>query len=184
MSYNGKVMQGDIHHSTDKRKTNNYDCEKLRKGELKMAATSTLERTEKESTTVTANKEQVDVMEQLLKPEVQESLTTLVEQLPKLTEIVSVLTKTYDLAQSLATDDLLKRQTSEAIELVLEPVKGSVKNVAQVAIEAKERAEKGTEVIGLFGLLKMLKDPQIQKVFRFAQAYLEISSERDNKKQF
>lgn len=42
-----------------------------------------------------------DLLDQLLKPEVQESLTTLVEQLPKLTEGVNLLTKTYDLAQNL-----------------------------------------------------------------------------------
>ena len=38
---------------------------------------------------VTVSKEQLDVLDQLLKPEVQESLTTLVEQLPKLTECIS-----------------------------------------------------------------------------------------------
>lgn len=42
-----------------------------------------------------------DLLDQLLKPEVQESLTTLVEQLPKLTEVVNLLTKTYDLDQNL-----------------------------------------------------------------------------------
>ena len=32
--------------------------------------------------------------------------------------------------------------------------------------------------IGLFGLLRMLKDPQAQKLFRFAQAYLDITNEK------
>lgn len=32
--------------------------------------------------------------------------------------------------------------------------------------------------IGLFGLLRMLKDPQVQKLFRFAQAYLEVTGEK------
>ncbi|MDA2242358.1 hypothetical protein PDN14_28830, partial [Bacillus cereus group sp. Bc222] len=36
-----------------------------------------------------ASQGQLDVLDQLLKPEVQESLTTLVEQLPKLTELVN-----------------------------------------------------------------------------------------------
>ena len=47
-----------------------------------------------------ASQEKLDVLDQLLKPEVQESLTTLVEQLPKLTELVNLLTKSYDFAQS------------------------------------------------------------------------------------
>ena len=48
---------------------------------------------------VTVSKEQLDVLDQLLKPEVQESLTTLVEQLPKLTEMMTLLTKSYEFAR-------------------------------------------------------------------------------------
>lgn len=119
-----------------------------------------------------------DLLDQLLKPEVQESLTTLVEQLPKLTEVVTLLTKTYDLAQLVATDDVLKSDTVSALKEMSEPVIGSVKSIAATAIEAKDRADATNETIGLFGLLKLLKDPEAQKLFRFANAYLEIQSER------
>ena len=44
-----------------------------------------------------STQEKLDLLDQLLKPEVQESVTYLVEQLPKLTEIVDFLTKAYDL---------------------------------------------------------------------------------------
>jgi uncharacterized protein YjgD (DUF1641 family) len=97
--------------------------------------------------------EQLDVLDQLLKPEVQESLTTLVEQLPKLTELVNVLTKSYDFAQSVATDEVLKSDTIGAITEIVEPIKDTVKSVAATAIEAKDRAEESNEVIGLFGLI-------------------------------
>lgn len=123
--------------------------------------------------------ERPDILDQLLKPEVQESLTTLVEQLPKLTELVNVLTKSYDFAHSVATDDLLKSDTVGAIKEIAEPVTKSVKNIAQTVIEAKDRAEESKEVIGLFGLLKMIKDPQAQKLFRFINAYLKVSAERN-----
>src|SRR3954454_2895049 len=126
-------------------------------------------------------REQLDVLDQLLKPEVQESLTTLVEQLPKLTELVNILTKSYDFAQSVATDDVLKNDTIGAVTEIVEPIKDTVKNVAATIIEAKDRAEESNEVIGLFGLLKMIKDPQAQKLFRFMNAYLEVSSERSAK---
>ena len=82
-----------------------------------------------------------DLLDQLLKPEVQESLTILVEQLPKLAEVVTLLTKAYDLAQLVATDDVLKNDTVSAVKEVAEPVIGTVKNVAANAIEAKDRAE-------------------------------------------
>ena len=128
-----------------------------------------------------SKREQLDVLDQLLKPEVQESLTTLVDQLPKLTELVNILTKSYDFAQSVATDDVLKNDTIGAVTEIVEPIKDTVKNVAATFIEAKDRAEESNEVIGLFGLLKMIKDPQAQKLFRFMNAYLEVSSERSAK---
>ncbi|MCT4572665.1 DUF1641 domain-containing protein [Bacillus thuringiensis] len=136
---------------------------------------------EQETVQISASQGQLDVLDQLLKPEVQESLTTLVEQLPKLTELVNILTKSYDFAQTVATDEVLKSDTVGAITELVEPVKDTVKSMAATAIEAKDRAEESNEVIGLFGLLKLLKDPQAQKMFRFVNAYLQISAERNNK---
>lgn len=127
-----------------------------------------------------ALKEKQDLLDQLLKPEVQESLTYLVEQLPKLAEVVGLLTKAYDFAQQVATDEVLKSDTVNAIKEVSEPVVSTVKSLAQTAIEAKERADESKEAIGLFGVLKLLKDPEVQKLLRFANAFLEVSAERKN----
>ncbi len=122
---------------------------------------------------------QSDVLDQLLKPEVQESLTVLVDNLPKLTEMVTVLTKTYDLTQSLLTDNVLKEDLLAGAKEFIEPIEGKVKDLAASAIEASDRAEANqSTTIGLFGLLRMLKDPQVQKLFRFAQAYLEVTGEK------
>lgn len=131
---------------------------------------------------VPSNQEKLDILDQLLKPEVQESLTALVEQLPKLTELLNILNKSYDFAQSVATDDVLINDTVGFIKEIGEPVKDSVKNIAATMIEAKELADERTEVIGLFGLLKMMKDPQSQKLFRFVNSYLHVAAERDNRR--
>ncbi|WP_412839158.1 DUF1641 domain-containing protein [Bacillus paranthracis] len=146
-----------------------------------MPETMTQTQPEQETVQISASQGQLDVLDQLLKPEVQESLTTLVEQLPKLTELVNILTKSYDFAQTVATDEVLKSDTVGAITELVEPVKDTVKSMAATAIEAKDRADESNEVIGLFGLLKLLKDPQAQKMFRFVNAYLQISAERNNK---
>ncbi|UKY05053.1 DUF1641 domain-containing protein [Bacillus anthracis] len=146
-----------------------------------MPETMTQTKPEQETVQISASQGQLDVLDQLLKPEVQESLTTLVEQLPKLTELVNILTKSYDFAQTVATDEVLKSDTVGAITELVEPVKNTVKSMAATAIEAKDRADESNEVIGLFGLLKLLKDPQAQKMFRFVNAYLQISAERNNK---
>jgi len=135
-----------------------------------------------DQTNESVSQSQRDLIDQLLKPEVQESLTVLVDQLPKLTELVNILTKSYDFAQSVATDEVLKNDTVGAITEIIEPVKDTAKEIAATAIEAKDRADESNEVIGLFGLLKMLKDPQAQKMFRFVQSYLQIMSEREKQK--
>lgn len=153
-----------------------------RKGEWDMSETITQAKAEQEAVQVSANQQQQDILDQLLKPEVQESMALLVEQLPKLTELVTVMTKSYDFAQLVITDDVLKKDTMGAITDVLGPVTKSVKNITATAIEAKDRAEESNEVIGLFGLLRLLKDPQAQKLFRFVNAFLEVSAERNNQK--
>lgn len=138
--------------------------------------------TQTQSEQLTSSQEKLDVLDQLLKPEVQDSLTTLVEQLPKLTELVNLLTKSYDFAQSVATDEVLKNDTVGAITEIATPVVNSVKGFAATAIEAKDRAEATNEVIGLFSLLRMIKDPEAQKLFRFVNAFLQISAERNSQK--
>ncbi|MGX9134733.1 DUF1641 domain-containing protein [Rummeliibacillus sp. JY-2-4R] len=126
------------------------------------------------------SQEKLDVLEQLLKPEVQDSITVLVNELPKLTEMVQTLTKVYDVAMSLATDDVLKNDIVGAVGEIATPVVNSAKGLAQTAIEAKDRAAESTETIGLFGMLRLLKDPQVQQLFRFANAFLEVSKEHKN----
>ncbi len=119
-----------------------------------------------------------DILDQLLKPEVQESMTTLVEKLPQLTELVDLMTKSYDIAKAVATDDVLKNDTAEFMKEIAAPVKDSAKNMAATIIEAKDLAAKNNETIGLFGLMKMIKDPEAQRIFRFLNAYLEIAGQR------
>ena len=123
-----------------------------------------------------------ELLDQLLDPEVQDSLTALVKELPKLTELVNILSSSYDTVQSLAGDEVLKKDTSEFLSEIVGPAKTTVKGFAANAIEAKDQAEKSNEVVGIFGLLKMLKDPQAQKVFRFVNAYLKVSEENKTHK--
>ena len=130
---------------------------------------------------LSVSQEQLDLLDQLLKPEVQQSLTILVEQLPKLAELTTILTKSYDFAQTLATDETLKNDTVSAVTEMASPVVDGAKCLAQTAIEAKDRADESNETVGLFGLIKMLKDPQVQSVFRFVNAFLQVSAEKANK---
>jgi uncharacterized protein YjgD (DUF1641 family) len=125
------------------------------------------------------NEEQMNALNQLLNPEVQQRLTIIVDNLPKLSEIVTLLSNTYDVAQSLLTDDVLKEDLLGGVKEFIEPVEGTVKDLAATAIEANDRAEaNASSSIGLFDLLRMFKDPQTQKLFRFVQAYLDIKNQK------
>ncbi|WP_151734843.1 DUF1641 domain-containing protein [Paenibacillus tengchongensis] len=141
-----------------------------------MSETTTQAQPEQEGVNTAYSK--ADMLDQLLKPEVQESLTKLIEQLPQITQLVGALTKSYDFVQSVATDEVLKNDTVGAIKELADPVVGSVKNMAATVIEAKDRANASTETVSVFGLMKMLKDPQVQKLLRFLNAYLQVSGER------
>ncbi|MNI00253.1 hypothetical protein D3C73_530490 [compost metagenome] len=136
------------------------------------------------SETITQSKSFIkeDLLDQLLKPEVQESLTTLVEQLPQITQLVGALTKSLDFVQTVASDEVLKNDTVGAIKELAEPVVDSVKTMAATVIEAKDRANESSENITLFGMMRMIKDPQVQKMLRFMNAYLQVSGERNPQK--
>lgn len=126
------------------------------------------------------SQQQLDVLDQLLDPKVQESLTALVNELPKLAEMVTTLTSIYDVAQGLATDKVFTNDMVNATSEIVGPVVKSAKGLAATAIEAKDRADVSHEQVGLFGILKLLKDPQVQSIFRFANAFLEVSKENKN----
>ena len=137
----------------------------------------------KKGENIMTNEKQVTELNELLQnPETAAALAALVANLPKLTEMTNALTKAYDFANSVATDDTLKNDTVAAITEMATPVVDGAKSVARNAIEAKDRAEKSTETIGVFGLMKMLKDPQVQGVLRFANAFLQVSAEQKAKK--
>ncbi|WP_219838729.1 DUF1641 domain-containing protein [Paenibacillus sp. R14(2021)] len=119
-----------------------------------------------------------DFLDQLLKPEFQEALTALITNLPKTAELTVLLTKTYDLAARIAGDRVLIQDTLGGIKEVVKPIEKKVKHFASSAIEARERAEQDESTIGLFGMLRLLKDPELQRMLRFGQAYLDILSER------
>lgn len=119
-----------------------------------------------------------DLVDQLLKPEVQQSLTALVDNLPKLTEMVNTLTKTYDVVQSLASDKVFVNDIKAGFSGVMGPVVGKTKQAAAAAMEAGERVKKDNSTVSVFGLLKMLKDPNVQKALKFSQAYLDVLNEK------
>ncbi|WP_409343568.1 DUF1641 domain-containing protein [Paenibacillus sp. MBLB4367] len=133
-------------------------------------------------TTAVAARGELDVLDQLMRPEIQKSLTELVENLPKLAELVTLLTKAYDVAATVANDRVLIEDLKGGLDEFVKPIQEKAKGIAAAAVEASDRAAQSeSATIGLFGILKMLKDPQVQSMLRFSQAFLTVLAE--NKKQ-
>lgn len=147
-----------------------------------MSQTTTQQAADEVAATATQAPVQQDVLDQLMKPEIQQSLNVLVENLPKLAEMTTVLTKAYDLVQTVANDRVLISDLKGGMEEFVKPIQDKAKGIAQAAIEASDRSQADTTTVGLFGILKMLKDPQVQKTLRFAQAFLEVMAERQQQK--
>jgi uncharacterized protein YjgD (DUF1641 family) len=141
-----------------------------------MSETTVLNREQSSAASEAAAK--LDVLDQLLKPEVQQAITVLVEQLPRLAEMTTVLTSIYDIAQKVASDRVLIQDMVGGFQEVVKPLEEKVKGYASAAIEANDRAESSSATIGVFGLVKLLKDPELQRMLRFSQEYLNILGER------
>jgi uncharacterized protein YjgD (DUF1641 family) len=119
-----------------------------------------------------------ELLRQLADPEVQASLRLLLDHLPELTQMMVGLSKTYDLTQKVASDRILRHDVIGAVNDVWRPLEAKAKHIGSAVIEAQERAADSTEQVGFFGMLKMLKSPEVQGVFRFCQAFLNILGER------
>ena len=122
--------------------------------------------------------DQQDMFDALLNPEIQTSLHTLVKQLPQLAVATAWLVKGVDVATEIMTDGDMLEGVAHIVREKAKPVQGKLKDAVVIAREAKLRAETDTSRVSLFGLLRLLKDPTVQKNLRYVQAFLTILSER------
>lgn len=107
------------------------------------------------------------------------SLIALLDKLPKLVKVLALVEQVADLAESIVTDkDTLTQLTHNVAEWT-EPVRGKMQDGLSMMNEAKVRASKDRSSISVFGALKLLKDPTMQRGLRFANAMLAVMSERD-----
>lgn len=151
-----------------------------------------------------ATNQTVDVSDILLDPNVQLSLNTVLEKMPELAELMSALTKNEETLQSLVkvidslptlakllrlvdrvygavedavTDGSTMEGAVKMAQGYVQPVIGTVQKGYRAFEVAKERSEQDTTKYNVFSLLKMLKDPNVQKALRFTQAMLDALGE-------
>lgn len=122
----------------------------------------------------TVDVQQTDAFDLLLKPENQEAMRVIVEQLPKLATTLHLFGKMYDAVEEILSDGELIGAVENIVRDKADPVVTKYKETTEAFREAKERADQDTTQIGVFGILRLLKDPQLQHYLRLAQAFLEV----------
>lgn len=121
----------------------------------------------------------VDIEELLLQPEMQESLAAFIHELPRLATTLTMFGKLCDVAKETITDPDLMAGLEQAVR---EKAGGTLGGMWSAVQEAKQRAEENcNQHIGIFGLMRWLKEPAVQNNLRFVQALLNVLSERADK---
>ncbi|MBN6189356.1 DUF1641 domain-containing protein [Aneurinibacillus sp. BA2021] len=107
-----------------------------------------------------------------------EALAVLIESLPRLAKMVTLLDKVCTTVEPLVTDKNSLSYLFDTAKVVTAPVTDRVEEGVSIVKEAQARAERNRDTISIFGLMKMLKDPAVQKGLKFTQALLDILSEK------
>lgn len=123
-----------------------------------------------------------NLLEQLAKPEVQSSLLVLIDNLPKISGMLNELSATYEMLKNIATDPIFVEDIKGGFSEFVKPLEEKAKYIASAAVEANDRLDQHSQTIGVFGLMKMLKDPQTQKALNFVNSMLEVLNERDSRR--
>lgn len=108
------------------------------------------------------------------------SLTTVIDQLPTMAKLLHLVSRVYQAGEDVVTDGDTLDGASKMIQQYTQPVIKSAQKGYQAFTVAKERAEHDTTTYSVFGLLKLLKDPNVQKGIRFAQALLDTLGEESH----
>lgn len=159
-----------------------------------------VESKEDQDVTDATNKEGVDVSDVLLDPQVQVSLNTILEKLPQLAQVMTALTKdeetlesltnviaqlprlskilylvgrVYQAAEDVVNDGDTLDGAAKMLQQYTQPVFAMAGKSFHAYQAAKERAEHDTTTYSVFSLLKLLKDPNVQKLIRLGTAFLD-----------
>ncbi|GMA51448.1 hypothetical protein GCM10025857_28050 [Alicyclobacillus contaminans] len=127
--------------------------------------------------TTTLEKPTVDVTELLMRADVQKALIDVLEHLPKLAPVLVLAAKGVEAVRDAVTDPELMGGLEDLLLDKVKPLKSKASDVSSMVQEAKSRAERNTGYIGMFGLLRLLKDPTVQYALRFLQAFVDVASE-------
>lgn len=106
-----------------------------------------------------------------------EALASIADKLPRIAQSLELLEKVVPLLDSVAQKENWVAM-ADLVEVLAAPVTERVQGGMSIVKEAKERSERNTSTVSIFGALKLLKDPLVQDGLKFIQALLEVSNEK------
>lgn len=124
---------------------------------------------------------QTDLLDAVVQPEIKEFLVTAIEMMPKMTNIMKVTSKMYDLAEALSHDRGIVDTLKSDPDLIPDPIQDTIEEGIILVHEAQERAQSDTSKVGMIGLYRMLKDPTIQNNLKFMKALLAVIAEHQKR---
>jgi uncharacterized protein YjgD (DUF1641 family) len=107
-----------------------------------------------------------------------EALTTIINSLPRIASMLTLLDSVAAKLEPVLSNKDYLANVMEAATVIAAPVTDKVQDGVSMVKEAKERAERNHTTISLFGMLKLLKDPGVQKGLKFTQAMLDVMNEK------
>lgn len=109
------------------------------------------------------------------------AMMVLVDKLPKLVETITALEPMVEFVQAILSDRDSLQNLVKGAEDLIRPTQQRVQEGLSIMEEAKSRAATDRTQVGIFSLLKLLKDPNVQYGIHFMQAVIAVIGERKSK---
>jgi len=107
-----------------------------------------------------------------------EAAAELLGKLPKIVKYVAVAERLIDTAEAVLTDKASLSYLADGVHDLAQPVRDRVESGRELWAEAQTRADRDQSPVTVLSLLKLLKDPQVQRGVHMLKALLAVSQER------
>lgn len=106
------------------------------------------------------------------------AIAALINKLPKLAQYVEYADKAIRFGQAVWSDEESVQSLTKGAESLAAPIVNKMQDVSAILEDAKRRASQDPSPIGMFTLLKLMKDPAVQSGLQFLRALLAVIEDR------
>lgn len=107
-----------------------------------------------------------------------QAVATLINKLPKFAKYAEYAETFLDFGQAVISDKESIQYLTKGMESLTAPICQMMQQGASILEDVKKRADKEETPVGIFTLLKMLKDPTVQSGLQLIRAILAVIEDR------